>query len=322
MAHKIAIYNNKGGVGKTTIGANLASALAVTEKPDGTPYRVLLIDMDPQGNSTEFLWLSREWRAEEDKDRDFGLLITEDKPISSVIYNYKAREFVRPNVEGDDVYEVTFLKDVTEDGQEINTVQRFRLKEYPNFGVVPAYTRIGMGKNPKTGQWYDEDEIRAGLPVDFLSKKLAEIENNYDFILWDCPPSWDRFSKMAIFASDQIIIPIRPGKFELDGIIGVGEKLEYFEEQYGKRPQLIFAIMNAVRGGVKGHQAYIRKNTLALEGLISSNGVPFTEEVTNSIDQYTPFVFARGKYPVMADTFLDIAKEIIAKYNAKEKVNG
>ena len=83
MSKIIAITNQKGGVGKTTSTVNLGASLALLDQ------KVLLIDIDPQGNATSGVGINKG-----DVDKCVYNLLVEDHPAKDVIVKTEVENFI------------------------------------------------------------------------------------------------------------------------------------------------------------------------------------------------------------------------------------
>jgi chromosome partitioning protein len=155
----IAIYHNKGGVGKTTTAVNLAAALRNKGK------KVLLIDIDAQANSTFATGLIK-FQFEEDDD----LL---DKNVYHLI---SSGEF-------------NLIPDIVRRSKGFNT---------PEIDVIPSHIMLIDRQDTVT---------RLAASRFRLNNKLQQVENDYDVVMIDVPPSRDIYAEISLIAADYLIIP-------------------------------------------------------------------------------------------------------------------
>jgi chromosome partitioning protein len=90
-----------------------------------------------------------------------------------------------------------------------------------------------------------------------FQEQLAEIENDYDFILFDCPPNILRASQCGVFSSNEIYVPANPDALSLIGFTLLIEKLQKFhalsasfrKSSMGSAAQVQGVIMNSIKSG-------------------------------------------------------------------------
>ena len=141
-----AVFNQAGGVGKTTLSMNVAYCLAQRGN------KVLLVDIDPQASLTAFMGLEPF-----DLEQTITDSLLKDQPLP-----------IHSN---------------------LHTVD-----------LVPANILLSAA----------EVQLHSAIAREWrLKQALAPVQDNYDFILIDCPPTLGIFSVLSLVAATHVLIPIQ-----------------------------------------------------------------------------------------------------------------
>jgi chromosome partitioning protein len=185
----ISIINYKGGVGKTTISANLAAELAYRGK------RILAIDLDPQASLTFSFFTVDEWRKNYEQSKTiknwYDAFIDKDTELnlSSLIASPKKAPVSINNGKLDIICSHLALINVD----------------------LELATRLVGGTERDLRNNYLRVHSR-------LRNGLESLDSAYDFVLIDCPPNFNIVTKTAVAASDYLLVPTKPDYLSTLGI--------------------------------------------------------------------------------------------------------
>lgn len=180
----ICIFNQKGGVGKTTTNINLCAYLAM----EG--FKVLTIDIDPQGNTTSGLGI--------DKNRlecsIYDVLVSDASMKESIIQS--------------------------------NLVN--------NLFICPSTMELA-GAEVELINNTDRENI--------MKNKLKEIENEYDYVFIDCPPSLGVLTINALTCADSVLIPMQCEFYALEGVSQLMNTVQLVKKSLNKKLEIEGVLM-------------------------------------------------------------------------------
>ena len=181
MAKRISIINFKGGVGKTTLAFHLGAGLALMYNS-----RVLLVDMDHQSSLSVVCLRANKWREAVDNNRTVDAVFRpfiDDAlalPGDEIIITAPMKNRVRANYDSMDILPASLSLDDTE--IELTSTHQ---------------------SNPIRSEWNKRTLICRWI-------EETGVDDEYDYIIFDCPPATKIVSQNAIAASHGYIIPVVP----------------------------------------------------------------------------------------------------------------
>jgi len=253
----IAFFNNKGGVGKTSLIYHLGWMYA------DLGVRVLLADLDPQSNLTAMSF--------------------RDDAIERI---YEANQ-------PDTIY--TAVEPVKRGVGDLRHFDPVSVTE--GLAIVPGDLLLSDFEDELSAMWprcVDRDE-RAFRVTAAFHRVIAEATRRYDanLVLIDVGPTFGALNRAALLAADFVVIPVAPDLFSVRGLQNVGARLKSWREEWAERvdrsPKLEFALPSGemrpigyvvsrhsefADGVVKAFQKWIAKIPSAYRGAVDNPPIP------------------------------------------------
>ena len=200
----VAVINYKGGVGKTTVSANLAAELA------WRGYNVLILDLDPQASMTFSFVKPDYWKS----------YLAGNKTIKAWFESFSSGS---PVDLASLIIEPAAVKTRLRGKGQLHLIPS-------HLGLINIDLELATELGGATLKQSKENFLKVHRR---LADGLSDIQGKeYDLILIDCPPNFNIATKTAIVASNRILIPAKPDYLSTLGIDYLIQSLNQLVEDY------------------------------------------------------------------------------------------
>lgn len=227
IAPVIAFSNLKGGVGKTTLAAQISSALAAKGR-----YSILMIDLDPQANLTQFV-LTHERHAE---------LVGEDQSVlslfeKSLVYGAPSPRTILTSFNGGAIEYPEISRIACEVGNSALGELAQVTDDRGSVFIVPGQFELVKYTLPQAATYLPQLEAN-------FARSLHEARKVFDAVIIDLNPSSSFMIKCALSHATHIVCPIRPDMYSVQGLTGLKKLIDSAFAL--SSPPKIITLLNAV----------------------------------------------------------------------------